>query len=237
MSQFYTTEQMDALGTFLGEELKQTRSALPNAATNYDSFVLALDKAIADGLGGDNGTGITCIPTSLSFIPKVTLPSNKDRVILRFNLEVNGVSTVIGTDYNNNSNRGVYEDLRINRANIDFWTSQKETDFNTPHMLANYLFLDYMGLQPTRNGVLEFTPGNSLQSGEPLYIGGRSYEDLVREFGNDANKTLTKANVKLTLMLIDNLPEDGVDYVKEQWGREMVVEGCAYYEDNPYTAS
>ena len=43
MSQFYTTEQMNALGTFLGEELKQTRSLLPNPATDISSFMEALD--------------------------------------------------------------------------------------------------------------------------------------------------------------------------------------------------
>ena len=225
MSQFYTTEQMNALGTFLGKELKQTRSLLPNPATNYDSFILALDKAIE----GDEA--ILCTPTSLSFIPNVTLPSDKDRVILRFKLEIDGVSISSGSDYDNNYG-DTYQDLRIDRANIDYWSNQKETDYNTPHMLANYLFLDYMGLQPTRNGVLEFTPGNALQGEAPLYIGGRSYEDLVREFGNDISKTLTKANVKLTLMLIDNLPADAVDYVTEQWGKEMVVEGCGYYKDN-----
>lgn len=229
MSQFYTIEQMNALGTFLGEELNQTRSTLPNPALNYDSFILALDKAIEDG---EEGGDLLCIPTSLSFIPKVTLPVNKDRVILRFNLEVNGISTVNGTDYNNNQNRD-YQDLRINRANMDFFTSVKETNYNTPNKLADYLFLDYMGLQPTRNGYLDISPNNSLANGMPLYIGGRSYEELVQEFGNDVTKTLTKANVKLTLMLIDNLPADGVDYVLEQWGEEIVVEGCGYYQDAP----
>lgn len=232
MSQFYTKDQIDQIATVVGNEIKQTKASAPTPATSYNSFILALDKAIADGTE-DPSTGIVCVPTSLSFTPTVTLPGDKDRIILRFNLEVDGVSTGNGTDYNNNQSRD-YQDLRINRANMDFFTSVKETNYNTPNKLADYLFLDYMGLQPTRNGYLDISPNNSLANGMPLYIGGRSYEELVQEFGNDVTKTLTKANVKLTLMLIDNLPADGVDYVLEQWGEEIVVQGCGYFEDSPF---
>ena len=89
-------------------------------------------------------------------------------------------------------------------------------------------------------GLMGWLVGKRKQNAESSLIEVEAME-AIKEFYkgalNDTNKTLTKANVKLTLMLIDNLPADGVDYVKEQWGREMVVEGCAYYEDNPYTAS
>lgn len=230
MSQFYTIEQMNALGTFLGEELNQTRSTLPNPALNYDSFILALDKAIEDG---EEGGDLLCIPTSLSFIPKVTLPVNKDRVILRFNLEVNGISTVNGTDYNNNPS-DIYQDLRIDRANIDFYTSLNETDFNTPEQIAEYLFLDYMGLQRNFRGHLKFDPENTLGSLAPLSLDGYDFGELEQEFGKDMSKVITKADVKLTLMLIDNLPADGIDFVLEQWGEEKVVQGCGYFEDSPF---
>ena len=229
MSQFYTKDQIDQIATVIGttvRELKTGNGNLLTPAKNYDSFVEALDIALKGSLGT-----ISCIPTSLSFTPRVTLPSGKDRIILRAKIEINGELTTIGTDYNNNHS-DLYQDIRINRENIDFYTNQEGANFNTPEKLAEYLFLDYMGLQSLSRGLFKYEPEHTLETNSPLSIRGFTYEELAEEYGTRIDKIVDKANIKVTLMLIDNLPPDGIDYVKQQWGEEQVIEGCGYYLDN-----
>lgn len=228
MSQFYTKDQIDQIATVIGTTVRELKTGNGNLipAKNYNSFVEALDLSLKGSLGT-----VSCIPTSLLFTPRVTLPEGKDRIILRAKIEINGKLTTIGTDYNNNHS-DLYQDIRIDRKNIDFYTGFEEANFNTPEKLAKYLFLDYMGLQSISRGLFKYEPEHKLETNSPLSIRGFTYEELQEEYGNHAEKIVEKANVKVTLMLIDNLPSDGVDYVKEQWGEEQVIEGCGHYSDN-----
>lgn len=225
MSQFYTKDQVDQIATVIGTAVRGLKTSDLTPAKNYDSFVAALDESLKDS------EDILCIPTSLVFTPKVTLPEGKDRVILRAKIEINGVLTTNGTDYNNNHS-DLYQDIRINRDNIDFYTDYEGSNFNTPEKLATYLFLDYMGLQSLSRGLFNYDPQHKIETNSPLSIRGFTYEELEEEYGTRIDKIVEKANVKVTLMLIDNLPSDGIDYVKEQWGEEQVIEGCGYYSDN-----
>lgn len=225
MAEFYTKDQIDQIATVIGTSVRGLNTDNLTPAKNYDSFIAALDESIKDS------PGILCIPTSLSFTPRVTLPSGKDRIILRAKIEINGELTTIGTDYNNNHS-DLYQDIRINRENIDFYTNHDGANFNTPEKLAEYLFLDYMGLQSLSRGLFKYEPEHTLETNSPLSIRGFTYEELAEEYGTRIDKIVDKANIKVTLMLIDNLPPDGIDYVKQQWGEEQVIEGCGYYLDN-----
>ena len=228
MSQFYTKDQIDQIATVIGttvRELKTGNGNLLTPAKNYESFIAALDESLKDS------PGILCIPTSLLFTPEVTLPEGKDRIILRAKIEIDGELTTNGTDYNNNHS-DLYQDIRINRENIDFYTNHDGANFNTPEKLAEYLFLDYMGLQSLSRGLFKYEPEHTLETNSPLSIRGFTYEELAEEYGTRIDKIVDKANIKVTLMLIDNLPPDGIDYVKQQWGEEQVIEGCGYYLDN-----
>ena len=225
MAEFYTKDQIDQIATVIGTSVRGLNTDTLTPAKNYDSFIAALDESLKDS------PGILCIPTSLLFTPEVTLPSGKDRIILRAKIEINGELTTIGTDYTN-THSDLYQDIRINRENIDFYTNHEGANFNTPEKLAEYLFLDYMGLQSLSRGLFKYEPEHTLETNSPISIRGFTYEELEEEYGTRIDKIVEKANVKVTLMLIDNLPSDGVDYVKEQWGEEQVIEGCGYYSDN-----
>lgn len=225
MAEFYTKDQIDQIATVIGTSVRELNTDNLTPAKNYDSFIAALDESLKDS------PGILCIPTSLLFTPEVTLPEGKDRIILRAKIEIDGELTTNGTDYNNNHS-DLYQDIRINRENIDFYTNHEGANFNTPEKLAEYLFLDYMGLQSLSRGLFKYEPEHTLETNSPISIRGFTYEELEEEYGTRIDKIVEKANVKVTLMLIDNLPSDGIDYVKEQWGEEQVIEGCGYYSDN-----
>ena len=107
MSQFYTKDQVDQIATVIGTAVRELKTSDLTPAKNYDSFVAALDEALKDS------TGLSCIPTSLLFTPKVTLPEGKDRIILRAKIEINGELTTNGTDYTN-THSDLYQDIRIN---------------------------------------------------------------------------------------------------------------------------
>lgn len=159
----------------------------------------------------------------MTFLPKVTLPLDKDRVILRYSLEINGELFNGGSDYDNNYNEH-YTDLRLNRANIDFYTESKSKDCNTAEFIAEYLILGSNGLFYLVKDSFQFTPARTLSAGESLTIGGMTVKQAKLLLGDDAvDYDVFPAAVKLTFMVIDNLPADAVDFTQEVWGSDVSI--------------
>lgn len=162
---------------------------------------------------------ISCIPTILEFIPSVTLPIGKDRIILRAVLEVNGNKTL-----NHNGNVG-FADIEINTYVMSF--------DNNPAWIANYLFLN-SGIDLMRqlgvNRFFDYSPYVLSNADQIIWISGmpanmESLEPTEEFFGP---LTIIPGTVKLTFKVIDDLPLDAVDFTLQQWGQDTTVYGCGF---------
>ena len=217
--------------------IQPTDTPMPvtRASNAYTERLLGVGLLVVDNAGGSSGAGggsflpLGWTPTATTFLPKVVLPSGKDRVILRYALEVDG-ELLGGPDYDNNQSDD-YADTRINRANIDFYTESHGLDCNTAEFIAEYLMLDYMGVAPMAQDAFQFTPQRDLSAGETLVINGVTLAEL-ESLNDDAGYDVVPAAVKLTFKIIDNLPADAVDFTQETWGHEVSIYSCAKLEMN-----
>lgn len=236
MSQFYTKDQIDQIASVIGTRIKHARGESSTvSAASYDSFVMALDKAISGGevpqekpVEGPLEDSFVSTETSLKFLPKVSLPEGKDSAILRFRLEVDGNLRAWATDPSGNY-RQPYKDIKINRTDLESFMAPVGTDRTLPYYLANHVFLSSKGAQPDLREYFKFVPSDELEPGDALEIRGHDYEELLAEYGTDPSMNVVEGNVKLTFVVIDGLPNDSIDYVEEQWGENVVVESHSYY--------
>ena len=163
---------------------------------------------------GERGSGIVCTPTTLSFIPTVTLPEGKTKVVLRASLRVDG-QHFLGSSSNPNF------------IDITFTLSDYNSENNTPIGIANEIFL-YSGVDLMRqrdaNRFFDYNPSELTANNVRINILGR----VSRNDSNGAGYFLP-ASAVLTFMLIDDLPVDSVDFTKEQWGGETQVFSCSKF--------
>lgn len=155
---------------------------------------------------------IGCIPTSLSFIPKVVIPADKDTVILRVVIEVNGEKIL-----NHNGNDGF--------ADIS-WSRNEIGAVNTAESIAKYLLL-YSGvdlMRQLRAGAwFNYSPNDldtfdEMPTGTTVTISGKQYD----------TPDVGAVDCTMTFKVIDNLPANAIDFTKEQWGHDVTVHSCAY---------
>ncbi len=178
---------------------------LPNATVQADPEHPYVKRLVARKLLVEMPSA--CQPTSLSFIPQVTLPDTKTRVMLRATLEVNGVA-----EFNT--------DITVKQADLDAYTQVYGQNYKTPEGIAESLFLNSgVALFPTYNldKYFDYTHGH-LTVNQPILIEGRA---------SDTSLLYATKSINLILKLIDNLPDDAVDFVKEQWGHDVTVHSCA----------
>lgn len=154
-----------------------------------------------------------CQPTILSFIPTVVMPDDKNRIILRAALKVN-----------NALQAGQIGNIDL----IDISLYRTESSFiNTPQDIVNYLFLVSGGDLMRQFGAgihFDYSPIDNLLPLQPLTIQGR--EKLYAEITTADDWRYVPQSINLTLKVIDDLPADAVDFVKEQWGHDVTVHSC-----------
>ncbi len=172
---------------------------------------------VRTGSSGGSNTPIVCTPTSLEFVPNVTLPIDKEQIILRIILEVDGVALL-----NHNGNEG-FADISLTTSQIGFIQNR-----DSPQWIANHLFL-YSGIDLMRQMNLgkyfNYQPYSNLGLNQPITISGLATSDMSDEFS--PSKPTIPASVKLTFKVIDNLPSNAVDFTLVQWGQDMSIYGCA----------
>lgn len=174
---------------------------------------------------------IACIPTTLSFVPTVTLPEGKNRVILRMSYEVNGNLLHYPQDYDGNTTVE-YGDLVMSRSSMDYFGATSGVSKNTAEFIAHYLFQGSGSLHGivavkkfTVTGVL-FSPATWLTAGQTLSISGQNRASFESAIDDPEYYEINPATVKLTFKVIDDLPSDAVDFTLEQWGQDTTINGC-----------
>lgn len=158
----------------------------------------------------------TCSPTSLSFVPTVTAPTGKPKVMLRVRLETHDPN---------------YSEPRIRTINIV--ANTKSGTGNTAHQIADDLFLvsgfDLMRQRAVRN-FFQYTPRKD--AGSPELAAG----EAIVLTGNPSNAAADPAMYRVIPMPIElvfelipavELPADTVDFTALQWGSEQTVHSCA----------
>lgn len=168
---------------------------------------------------------IVCTPTRLSFVPKVVIPEGKKRVILRVALYVNGEQRL------NLNGNFEFIDLDVSLSHLDL-------DENTPEAIARYLFL-FSGIDLLRQhhvqDYFDYSPrvdfDGGLTAGMAIEIAGRALPSSVPSdlrVMSEVAMTTFAADCELRFLLVDDLPEDAVDFAWVQWGHEVSVHSCAY---------
>lgn len=160
---------------------------------------------------------MVCTPTELRFTPNVTIPSGKDKVLLRFRLEdANGFSI---KNFNGETEfvENVFYKDEFDRDGDGFLENDAED-------IAQYLFL-YSGVDMMRQmdvgDYFGYTP-YSLDGLSEIHIYG--YDSNGTNARED--KQFFQGEYKLILQTIPNLPSDSVDFVKEQFGGEVEIYSC-----------
>ncbi len=192
-------------------QVLMANSEIQRPANAYSERLMARELLLADG--HDGGVSGGCKPTKLSFVPNVTMPEGKNKVLLRVSCYVDG-NPMFGGDFED------YTDISAIRNNIGVE--------NTAESIAEELFLysgvDLMRQYRMRDHFTYSPQGNwndPLEAGSEIEIVGRSITDPIPEFFD-----AVKNRIVLTLKIIDDLPDDAVDFVKEQWGHDVSVSSC-----------
>ena len=152
--------------------------------------------------------------------------------------EVNGTLRHYKRDYDDNTTVE-YGDLVMLRSSMDYFSLLSGVSKNTAEFIAHYLFQgtgSLRGINPvkefTDTGVL-FSPTTVLTAGQTLSISGLNRASFESAIDHPEDYKINPATVKLTFKVIDDLPDDAVDFTLEQWGQDTTINGCILMDWTP----
>lgn len=165
---------------------------------------------------GDPNVPVSCIPTSIEFLPRVVATPEKPKVTLRVSITVDDRDIFF-----NFENGGRYRDISFE---LDDWNSED----NTPQGVVDEIFLQ-SGIDLMRqmgaNSWFTYSPySTDIPNIVPVVITGR-------ESGMESSmwEEYTDVDCVMTFMIIDDLQPNQIDFTKEQWGEEVNIYSCSEY--------